>query len=458
MKNKAFLACDLGASSGRIILGTLENNKINLKEMYRFENKTLFENGYEVWDFNYLFQEIKKGLKYIFSDKKLLEKVEILGLGIDTWGVDYGYITKDGKLLSNPICYRDSRTKKVIDEVHSIISQNQLFEKTGIQFNEFNSVYQIYYDLKYRKIMEKNVDKILFMPNLFEYFLTGKYNWEQTIASTSSLLSLDGNWNEEIFDKLSIPKSLFGNLSKSIKKLSTIKKEISDELNIPQIKVYIIPNHDSAVASLGSLSKENDFYIINGTWSILGTINDNSIITKEAFESKITNEIGYKEKKRILKMFPGLYILQKLKKYYKLIDYQELGSRAKISNIDSYIDLENKDILHSIDIVEDIKNILKNKKQHLPENKNDVIKIAYNSLVMQYKKSINELEEILGYKAKNLIFIGGGIQDKYLLNQISSKFEKNIIVGEKEASAFGNIISQMLIEGLITEEYISKLK
>lgn len=449
MRNKAMLACDFGASSGRIILGTLKNKKIELKEMYRFENRTIIESGFEVWDFSYLFNEMKKGLKKIFHDKDIKNNVEILGIGIDTWGVDYGYITKDKKILSNPICYRDSRTKESIIKVHNILSKEKLFKKTGIQFNEFNTIYQIYHDIVYRDILNKNVEKVLFMPNLFEYFLTGVYNWEQSIASTSSLLDKNGNWDEEIFEKLSIPKQLFGEISRENKILGILKKEIADELEIPRIKVYTIPNHDSAVAALGSLAKNKDFYIINGTWSILGTISEKSILSEEAYKNKITNEIGSNGNKRVLKMFPGLYILQKLKKYFKTIDYPQFADLAKKSTINSYIDLENEDLLHSDDIVKNIKEYIDKTNQKKPKNKEDIIKIAYNSLIKKYYESIIQLEEILGYKANNLIFIGGGIQDKYLIEEISKKISKNVIVGEKEASAYGNILSQFMAEGII---------
>lgn len=451
MRNKAVIACDFGASSGRLILGTIKNEKIELKEMYRFENRTIIDSGYEVWDFTYLFNEIKKGLRKIFNDKNIKDIVEILGIGVDTWGVDYGYITKDGEILSNPICYRDSRTKGIVEEVHNIISKEKLFQKTGIQFNEFNTIYQIYHDIVYRGILDKKIEKVLFMPNLFEYFLTGVFNWEQSIASTSSLLDKKGNWDKEIFKKLSIPKELFGKISRKNKVLGVLRKELADELEIPRIKVYTIPNHDSAVAALGSLAKDRDFYIISGTWSVLGAISKKPILSKEAHKMKVTNEIGAHGNKRVLKMFPGLYILQKLKKHFKTIDYPMFAQLANKSNIKSYIDLENENLLHSADIVNDINLYLDRTNQEKPKNREDVIKIAYNSLIKKYYETIIQLEDILGYRANNLIFIGGGIQDKYLIEKLSKKLSRNIIIGEKEASAYGNILSQFIAEGIISE-------
>ena len=185
--NKGTLAFDFGSSSGRLILGVLDegNNKISIKEIHRFENKSVVLNKNEYWDFLYLFNELKAGLK-----KASLEKdVEIVSLGIDTWGVDYGWIDEDGDLLYNPICYRDQRTESIINEVHSKISKFDLFKESGNQFYPFNTLYQIYYDIYEKKILEKGAKKFLFLPNLFAYYLTGKESWEYTIASTSGLLN-----------------------------------------------------------------------------------------------------------------------------------------------------------------------------------------------------------------------------------------------------------------------------
>ena len=204
MGKKAVLAFDYGASSGRLVLGILneDTKKIELKEMHRFKNCSVKLNQYEYWDFPYLYNELKEGLKKVFAKESIVnnENIEVLGLGVDTWGVDYGWIDEKGELLSLPICYRDTRTEEVFEEVHSKVSLEEIFNETGVQFYSFNSIYQIFYDIHKRKVFEKGAKQLQFMPNLFAYFLTGKKSWEYTISSTSGMVNIDNKkWSKKIF-------------------------------------------------------------------------------------------------------------------------------------------------------------------------------------------------------------------------------------------------------------------
>ena len=455
---KAVLAFDYGASSGRLVLGILneDTKKIELKEMHRFKNCSVKLNQYEYWDFPYLYNELKEGLKKVFAKESIVnnENIEVLGLGVDTWGVDYGWIDEKGELLSLPICYRDTRTEEVFEEVHSKVSLEEIFNETGVQFYSFNSVYQIFYDIHKRKVLEKGVKQLQFMPNLFAYFLTGKKSWEYTISSTSGMVNIDNKkWSKKIFEKLDIPESIVGDIEHGGQVLAPLKETIQKELGIKPLNVILTASHDSAAAIAGAPLVENSLYVINGTWSIIGFESDVPVVNEEAFKNNIVNEGGIEKKARVLKMIPGLWILQQLKKIFNEknldIDYSDFGNMAKKSNLISFVDLENERFLHAEKMDIEIKEYCRETGQEVPETDEDLLRVAYNSLKKQYNKSIKELEKLVGNEFTSIIAIGGGIQDKFLCQEISDETNRVIKAGPIEASAFGNIITQFIALGLV---------
>ena len=455
---KAVLAFDYGASSGRLVLGILneDTKKIELKEMHRFKNCSVKLNQYEYWDFPYLYNELKEGLKKVFSKESIVtsENIEVLGLGVDTWGVDYGWIDEKGELLSLPICYRDTRTEEVFEEVHSKVSLEEIFNETGVQFYSFNSVYQIFYDIHKRKVLEKGAKQLQFMPNLFAYFLTGKKSWEYTISSTSGMVNIDNKkWSKKIFEKLDIPESIVGDIEHGGQVLAPLKETIQKELGIKPLDVILTASHDSAAAIAGAPLVENSLYVINGTWSIIGFESDVPVVNEEAFKNNIVNEGGIEKKARVLKMIPGLWILQQLKKIFNEknldIDYSDFGNMAKKSNLISFVDLENERFLHAEKMDIEIKEYCRETGQEVPETDEDLLRVAYNSLKKQYNKSIKELEKLVGNEFTSIIAIGGGIQDKFLCQEISDETNRVIKAGPIEASAFGNIITQFIALGLV---------
>jgi len=455
---KAVLAFDYGASSGRLVLGILneDTKKIELKEMHRFKNCSVKLNQYEYWDFPYLYNELKEGLKKVFAKESIVnnENIEVLGLGVDTWGVDYGWIDEKGELLSLPICYRDTRTEEVFEEVHSKVSLEEIFNETGVQFYSFNSIYQIFYDIHKRKVLEKGAKQLQFMPNLFAYFLTGKKSWEYTISSTSGMVNIDNKkWSKKIFEKLDIPESIVGDIEHGGQVLAPLKETIQKELGIKPLNVILTASHDSAAAIAGAPLVENSLYVINGTWSIIGFESDVPVVNEEAFKNNIVNEGGIEKKARVLKMIPGLWILQQLKKIFNEknidIDYSDFGNMAKKSNLISFVDLENERFLHAEKMDMEIKAYCKETGQEVPESDEDLLRVAYNSLKKQYSKSIKELEKLVRNEFTSIIAIGGGIQDKFLCQEISDETDRVIKAGPIEASAFGNIITQFIALGLV---------
>ena len=455
---KAVLAFDYGASSGRVVFGILneDTKKIELKEMHRFKNCSVKLNQYEYWDFPYLYNELKEGLKKVFSKGSVVtsENIEVLGLGGDTWGVDDGWIDEKGELLSLPICYRDTRTEEVFEEVHSKVSLEEIFNETGVQFYSFNSIYQIFYDIHKRKVLEKGAKQLQFMPNLFAYFLTGKKSWEYTISSTSGMVNIDNKkWSKKIFEKLDIPESIVGDIEHGGQVLAPLKETIQKELGIKPLNVILTASHDSAAAIAGAPLVEKSLYVINGTWSIIGFESDVPVVNEEAFKNNIVNEGGIEKKARVLKMIPGLWILQQLKKIFNEknldIDYSDFGNMAKKSNLISFVDLENERFLHAEKMDMEIKAYCRETGQEVPETDEDLLRVAYNSLKKQYNKSIKELEKLVGNEFTSIIAIGGGIQDKFLCQEISDETDRVIKAGPIEASAFGNIITQFIALGLV---------
>ncbi len=451
MKKEAIAAFDLGASSGRLILGTLEDGKLNIEVIHRFKNGPVKLNDSLYLDFLYLFNEMKIGLKKV-SERK---DVEIRGIGIDTWGVDYAWIDKKGNLFNNPFHYRDSRTTEIIDEVHSIISEDELYSETGIQHFPFNTIYQIYHDIKVNRVLDKGADQFLLMPNLFEYFLTGNRTWERTIASTGSLLNAqDKNWSSLIFEKLEIPKDIVGDLVDPGTENGTLSKDIQDEVGLGAIPVISVGGHDSASALMGSPLQDDGLFLISGTWSLFGKESDIPYTDRVSKEKGFTNELGYKTT-RYLKLLTGLWIIQELKKQWNLegksLDFPDIIKLAKGSKVDYFIDPNDERFNFSLNMEKEIKDYCKSTNQGEPETIGQVAKAVYNGITNIYKLALKDMEEITGQKYDFISMVGGGIQDSYLCKLTAEELNIRVEAGPIEASVIGNIVCQMISKGIIKD-------
>ncbi len=443
---QAVLAFDLGASAGRVMLGYLSDKRLKYKEIHRFPNIPVTLNDRVYWDFLNLYENLILGLR----KASLLKQFKICSLGIDTWGVDYGWIDNKGRLFSNPIHYRDKRVNTIIDNLHNIISEKELYEFTGIKFMSCNSIYQIYYDIFVDKVLECGAEKILFMPDLFNYFLTGKMAWEYTISSTSSLFgSNEKSWCKEIFEKLQIPPSIVGEIVKPPNVLEELSKNLQKELDLPGLKIINTTSHDTASAFVGSpINKKKSVFVANGTWVIVGQEVENAIITPLSHSFGFTNEGGGFGKIRFLKNITGLWILQQLKtKWDKQgfgLDFPQMSQMGFNTLFDSAIDSAAECFIHPNDMEKQIKNFCKNSGQTIPYTKTEIVKTAYNGIAKKYVETIEELEKISSEKKENIIFVGGGIQDEYLCSLCAKMLNKPVNAGPIEASVFGNIAVQMI--------------
>ena len=431
---KKYLAIDIGASSGRHIVGFIDSNdELICDEVYRFPNAVKKENGHLVWDIHTLFNEVKTGIK------KCLEKYsEIESLSIDTWGVDYVLLDGDKEIL--PVyAYRDYRTEKVIDKVHNIISFDRLYEITGSQFQKFNSIYQLYDD----KIMLRldRASDFLFIPEYLMYKLTGIKKHEYTNASTSGMLDASTNdYSKEIISKLGFPNRLFQKLDKPKTIVGSFRKEVIDEVG-GNIRVVLCPTHDTASAVEGIPMQGNHPYISSGTWSLLGVKISDAITNKDAMLANYSNEYG-PNYIRFQKNIMGLWIVQCLAKQWNL-DFVKMIEMGKESYYEEIFDVNDDCFTAPIDMEIEIINWFKKHNKILPKNKNDIINSTYRSLAYSYKVALEELENITNKKYDSLYIVGGGAKNTYL-NELTEKISgKKVIALPIEATAIGNLLSQI---------------
>ena len=430
-----YLAIDIGASSGRHIIGYKDNEgNLQIEEIYRFKNGPTSFEGHLIWDINYLFNEVKTGIKLSLEKYKNIQY-----MSIDTWGVDYILLDSNDNEIYPCYCYRDHRTKKVIDEVHEKISFEELYSITGSQFQEFNTLYQLYSDKINGRLNEAK--DFLYMPEYLMFKLTGIKMHEYTNASTSGMLDcFDNVYSKEIIERLGFDKKLFNKLSKPKTIIGPFREEIIKEVG-GNINVILCPTHDTAAAVEGIPMNGNNPYISSGTWSLLGIKLDKAINSKKALNANYSNEYG-PNYIRFQKNIMGLWIIQNLSKQFNL-DFIEMIELAKTSNYTEIYDVNDNIFLANENMKDAI--ILWYEKNNitLPQNNADIINATYHSLAYSYKKAIKELEEITNQVYDCLYIVGGGAKNKYL-NELTQKYtNKKVIALPIEATAIGNLLTQM---------------
>ena len=450
--SKTVLAFDFGASSGRAMLGNISKDGVTLKEIHRFPNCPKMINGTFTWDFDELWKEVKTGIK------KGVEAGGFDSIGIDTWGVDFGCIDKQGNLIESPVHYRDLRTEGMPEEVFKIIPQNDIYDICGIQFLRINTLYQLWYLKEHRKDLYDKTDKILMIPDLFAYLLTGVKRFELTDASTTNLLNARTQQvDDKLLNLLGIKKSIFAERINSGEKYGLIKKELADELGCKRVPVIAVCTHDtaSAVASMPSNDKDN-VYISSGTWSLMGIENDKPILTPTARELNLTNEIGYNGSIRFLKNIMGTWLLQQTRNAYIArgvkIGFPDMEKMAvEAGETDSYIDVDNALFEGPGDMIPRVKEFCKRTGQAVPETDGQCLRIIHESLVLKYFNTLKSLETVSGKKYHRLYVVGGGTQAKLLIQMTADACGIEVSAGPVEATATGNVVVQMIAHGEIKD-------
>lgn len=448
-----FLAFDFGASSGRAMLAKFDGEKITLEEKHRFSNDPVSVNGGIYWDVLRLFHEIKQGiLKCANSGDR-----DIDCIGIDTWGVDYGLLDKDGKLLGNPYHYRDTRTDGMYDEAFKLVPKEEIFERTGIAFNWFNTLYQLLSAKISGDVTLENTDKLLFMPDLLNYFLTGEKRCEYTIASTSQMFdSKTHTWATDILERMGIPTDIFADMVYPGETVGKLKPELAEELGVGQIPVVAVASHDtgSAVASVPVADGEDFIYISSGTWSLMGVELDSPMVTQEAMAHNFTNEGGVNKTIRFLKNIMGLWLIQESRRQWDregtLLSFDELEKQAREATpFASLIDPDYHEFQTPGNMPKRIREFCKMTGQKVPETKGEIVRCIAESLAFKYRQVVEGMENVTGKEYKVINIVGGGIKDKMICQFTANATGRTVSAGPVEATSIGNIIVQGMATGAI---------
>ncbi len=449
-RNPTVLCFDFGATSARGMLCTLKGNKIELSEVHRFDNTPVKKDGVLYWDLDTLFAEMKTGIK------KAAETAEFDSIGIDTWGVDFALLDENDNIIEKPVHYRDTRTDGIMDEVFAKVGKQYMYDRTGIQFMQFNTVFQLYY-LKTRKPeLLARAKKFIMMPNLFSFLLTGKVSCEKSIASTSHMLNAkSGEWDRELIEKVGLDFSLFPEIVKSGTVNGYVKDDVCRELNIKSVPVFNVCGHDtaSAVAAVPS-NKKFPAYISCGTWSLLGTELESPVLTRESFELNYTNESGYNDTIRYLKNIMGLWIINECRRNWRdggtSLSYAEIMELAHKEEKDKFIiDVDDDAFLKPERMPEKISDYLFSRGQGRPASVAQTARCVYDSLAKKYSEEIEKLELLTGRKFDCLHIIGGGCNADLLCRETARECGIPVYAGPSEATVLGNAAVQLIAGGYL---------
>lgn len=442
---KYYLAVDIGASSGRHILGHLENGKIELEEIYRFENGMDHKDGKLLWNVERLFGEILNGMKKC----KELGKLPV-SMAIDTWAVDYVLLDEKDQILGDTYGYRDHRTDGMDAEVAKILPEPELYAKTGIQKQIFNTIYQLMAVEKKTPEILKQAKTLLMLPDYFGFRLTGNKLSEYTNGSTTQLVDPHTyQWDKELIQSLGYPEEIFLPLKMPGSKVGNLLPQIREEVGY-DLDVVLCGSHDTASAVMAVPQTEGDgIYISSGTWSLMGIESPEPIITKEAAAANLTNEGGYDHRFRFLKNIMGLWMIQSVRhEYQDAYSFAQLCDMAEESReFSSRVDVNDQSFLSPDSMIEAIKQYCKKTGQPVPETVGELAAVVYRSLAQSYGETVKELETIAGRIYDSIHIIGGGSNAAYLNQLTADATGKTVYAGPGEATAIGNLLAQMIHAG-----------
>lgn len=440
------LAVDIGASSGRLVAGFLENGTMKLDEIHRFDNRMIQKNNHFCWDLEALFQEIKKG---IHQCKKSGIKPE--SIGIDTWAVDFVLLDENDELLTDAVAYRDSRTDGMMEEVFEKISKDKLYFETGIQFQKFNTIYQLYWLKKNHPEILEQARTFLMVPDYLNFLLTGEKANEYTNASSTQLVNaFSKEWDKELLDLLGINTNMFQEILPPKSELGSLRKELVEEFGM-DMEVLLPATHDTGSAVVAVPEFEDTIYISSGTWSLIGVENTFPICISKAQAYNFTNEGGLDYRFRFLKNIMGLWMIQEVKRNYDdHYSFAELADLAEAEeDFHSTVNVDDDRFLNPENMIQEIQNYCEEMQQAIPKTPGQIAKCVFDSLAVSYQEAINQIEEIYEKEFKKINVIGGGSKNKMLNQLIADSTEKEVLAGPVEATAIGNLAAQLITTGKI---------
>lgn len=453
-KLTSFLAIDLGATSGRAILGTIKNNRLELKEVNRFANPIIDINGRLYWDLFHLYGEIVKSLKNIQH-----QGIEIASVGIDTWGVDFVSFGKDGEPLRMPYSYRDSRTFSAPENFfNKVLSKKDTYLKTGIQIMNFNSLFQLFTQHEDNNPIYPVTDKFLFMPDALSYLLTNKMVTEYTIASTSQLLNpFTRSFDEELLRALNISKENFAPIVFPGTPIGNLSESVQKQTHLGAVPVIAVAGHDTASAVMATPAENENFaYLSSGTWSLMGIESKEPVVSEETFSLNFTNEGGADGSIRLLKNICGMWLIEQCRKEWtkeKDVSYDEIVLEATQADpFKCFINPDASCFASPESMIDEIQNYCKKTQQFVPQSIGEIARCIYESLAFRYKQVLGNLKSLADFPIDTLHIIGGGSQNNMLNRFTANAIGIAVVAGPSEATAIGNILLQAKAVGLVADK------
>lgn len=447
-----FLAFDLGASSGRAILGTLTNDKLELTEIHRFVNQMQLINGHYFWNIFSLFNELKTGLKKCIKEYGIQPE----SIGVDTWGVDFVHLTKEGQILSLPFAYRDPRTNTAMDDLFQIVPKEEVYAQTGIQFMQFNSLFQLFSMVKDQSSLLEITDSILFMPDALNYLFSGAVKNEFSIASTSQMIVPGtSHWNYRLLEKVGIPGKILREIIMPGTILGNLKEEIAEETGSKAIPVIAVAGHDTASAIVSVPNTQDNFaYISSGTWSLMGIESRLPFISEQTLQANFTNEGGVDGTTRFLKNIMGMWLIQEVQRVWEEQGYNyswpqmvELARKAEpfkfLLNPDDTVFLNPKDMTKAVT------GFCIRTKQGTPQTHGEIVRCIYDSLALKYRYTLEQIRDVSTRPIEVIHIIGGGANNHFLNQLTADATGLKVVSGPTEATAIGNIMIQAKALGYV---------
>ena len=453
MNTHHYIAVDLGATSGRTILGTIDQEGLKIKELNRFPNKMIEVGGHYFWNIFSLYDCIKEGLRVAAR-----EKVTIDSIGIDTWGVDFVFVGDDGTILGLPYAYRDPHTFEASQRFfEKEMSRDEVYRRTGIQFLNFNSLYQLYALKESSSSLLKAASKVLFIPDALSYMLTGNMVTEYTIASTSQLLDVHKrDFDKDLLQTVRLTDSNFAKMVMPGTVIGTLREDIAKEVGLPCLPVVAVAGHDTASAVAAVPAQDRNFaYLSSGTWSLMGIEVESPIVSESANRNNITNEGGVDGSIRFLKNITGMWILEQCIKMWKLegkdFSYPELVAMAESAPaFERFIDPDDSSFVNPANMLEAIDAYCRRTNQPVPTTDAEYVRLIFESLAMKYRMVLDVFQSYADFPIERLHIIGGGSRNRLLSQMTANSIGKSVVAGPAEATAIGNIMIQAWSKGVVS--------
>jgi rhamnulokinase len=443
----AFLAVDLGAESGRAVLGRFDGERMTLKEVHRFSNLPVRLPDGLHWDVLRILGELKEGLA------KALREGEIEGVGVDSWGVDFGLLDRDGALVSNPYHHRDPRTEGTMEEAFGLVAQREIYGTTGIQFLPINTLYQLL-AMRGSPLLEV-AETLLLIPDLMNYWLTGERACEYTNATTTQLLDLEtGGWSQDLCERLDLPSRVLAPIVGPATELGPLLPAVAEEVGAGPA-VFAVASHDTASAVAAVPAQGGDFaYISSGTWSLVGVETPDPVVTREAMEANFTNEGGFGDTTRFLKNVMGLWLLQECRRTWaregREYSYAELARLAEAAPAAGpLVDPDHPAFLRPGDMPSRIRRFCEETGQGPPEDPAAVARCVFESLALKYQYAIEQAAQLTGRPMAKIHVVGGGAQNWLLCQLTADAARLPVVAGPVEATAAGNVMVQAFARGRV---------